>query len=153
MLQCLTELDHDATVVPIFGIGVFYLSRCHVASSPGCLPFVRQFYGNSSRYLWEDDEGVVHVIDQGEGGEEGDPLMPLLFSLGQHTAQKAVQWQLQLGELVFAHMDDIYVIATPDRVLAVYNLLQVELWRHARIWVHSGKTQVWNKGATQLIES
>ena len=107
--------------------------------SAAALPFVRQFYGNPY------DEGVVHEIDQGEGGEQGDPLMPLLFSLGQHAALRAVQRQLQPGELVFAFLDDIYVITTQDRISAVYNLLQAELWRHARIWVHDGKTQVWNK--------
>ena len=24
-------------------------------------------------HLWEDEEGVVHEIPQGEGGEQGDP--------------------------------------------------------------------------------
>ena len=32
------------------------------------LPFVSQFYGSPSTYLWEDDEGFVHKIQQGEGG-------------------------------------------------------------------------------------
>ena len=50
------------------------------------LPFMSQFYGSPSTYLWEDDEGVVHEIPQGEGGEQGDALMPALFSLGQHSA-------------------------------------------------------------------
>ena len=44
------------------------------------LPFVRQFYGSASSYLWEDQEGTVHTILQAEGGEQGDPLMPALFS-------------------------------------------------------------------------
>ena len=101
MLQGLTELDHNATVVSIDGIGAFDLiSRGAMLQalwdvSPAALPFVRQFYGNPSRDFWEDDEGVVHEIDQGEGGEQGDPLMPLLFSLGQHAALRAVQRQLQ----------------------------------------------------------
>ena len=30
------------------------------------LPFVRMFYSSPSRYLWEDQKGVVHTIDQGE---------------------------------------------------------------------------------------
>ena len=41
---------------------------------------VRLFYGQPSRYLWEDSVGVVHHVDQGEGGEQGDAMMPLLFS-------------------------------------------------------------------------
>ena len=35
------------------------------------LPFVRQFHGRVSQYLWEDDAGVTHTILQGEGGEQG----------------------------------------------------------------------------------
>ena len=45
-------------------------------------PFIREFHGRPSSYLWEDERGVTHDIPQGEGGEQGDPLMPLLFSLG-----------------------------------------------------------------------
>ena len=47
------------------------------------IPFVRMFYGSPSKYIWEDGEGVEHSILQGEGGEQGDPPMPLLYSLGQ----------------------------------------------------------------------
>ena len=36
------------------------------------LPFVSQLYGSPSTYLWEDEEGGVHEIRQGEGGEQGD---------------------------------------------------------------------------------
>ena len=66
----------------------------------------------TSRCLWEergDAEGLVHDIDQGEGGEQGDPMMPLLFSLGQHRALCEVQRRLRRDELMFAFLDDIYV--------------------------------------------
>ena len=53
------------------------------------LPFVRMFYGSHPTYLWEDEAGVVHTVEQGEGGEQGDVLMPLLYSLGQHAALKS----------------------------------------------------------------
>ena len=43
------------------------------------LPFVRLFYSSPSVYLWEDEDGEVHTIDKGEGGEQEDALMPLLF--------------------------------------------------------------------------
>ena len=48
------------------------------------------FYGRSSEYLWEMDNGDMHRILQGEGGEQGDPMMPLLYSLGQHGTLEAV---------------------------------------------------------------
>ena len=36
---------------------------------------IRQFYGSPSTFLWDDDFGEVHHVHQGEGGEQGDPLM------------------------------------------------------------------------------
>ena len=41
--------------------------------------------------------GSTHEIRQGEGGEQGDPLMPLLFSLEQHRALVVVQARLRKG--------------------------------------------------------
>ena len=73
------------------------------------MPFVRQFYGSTSRYLREKDGGEVHDIDQG-GGEQGDRLMPMLFSLGQHEALRVVQARLQEGELIFAYLDDVHIV-------------------------------------------
>ena len=67
----------------------------------------------------------VHDIDQGEGGEQGDPLMPML--LGQHNALRAVQAGLQEGELIFAHLDDVYIVCSPERVSAICAILQEEL--------------------------
>ena len=123
------EADPHTTVLSVDGIGAFDLvSRtgmlrglCRVPDGPEALPFVRMFYGQASMYSsWEDDEGIVHDIHQGEGGEQGDPSMPLLFSLGQHPALQAFQAQLLPNERVFAYLDDVYVITTPARVGAIY---------------------------------
>ena len=89
-LQVLTEMDPQTTIVSIDGVGAYdSISRKAMLEAlmamPGgsaALPFVRLFYGQPSRYLWEDEDGDVHHIYQGEGGEQGDALMPLLFSLG-----------------------------------------------------------------------
>ena len=69
------------------------------------LPFVSQFYGTASTYIWEDDSGVVHEIVQGEGGEQGDPLMPALFAVGQHRALAAVRERLLPHEHLLAFLD------------------------------------------------
>ena len=66
--------------------------------------------------------------------------MPALFALGLHQALVAVQAP---SERLFAFLDDIYVVCSPDRVADVHASLQAELWRHARIQVHQGKTQLW----------
>ena len=50
-------------------------------------PFVRCFYGSPSTYLWEDEMGVTQSFPQGEGGEQGGPLMPMSFALGQHRTE------------------------------------------------------------------
>ena len=56
-----------------------------VRGRSAAVPFARLFYGRPSEYLWEDASGEVHKIPQGEGGEQGDAMMPLLFSLGQQV--------------------------------------------------------------------
>ena len=69
--------------------------------------------------------------------------MPTLVALGQHQA--FVQTQARLGntEKVMAFLDDI-VISTPEP-----DSVAEELWSHARIQVHFGKTQVWNRGGIE----
>ena len=44
---------------------------------------------------------------QGEWSEQGDPLMPMLYALGQHQALLAVQSQLLPNEPLMAFHDDV----------------------------------------------
>ena len=89
------------------------------------------FNAEPSAYIWEDDVGTVHIIEQGEGGEQGDPLMPLLFSLGQHPALEAFQ-QSCPEHVVMAFLDDIYFISKPHEVREGNVSVERELWRHAK---------------------
>ena len=134
VLQGLTELDHNATVVSIDGISAFDFEQSEVlcwklcGMSPHQLcPFVR----HSVATLLVTSGKTMKVLS----------MRMTRAKAGSRVSLRAVQRQLLPGELVFAYLDDIYVITTPDMVLAVYNLLQTELWRHARIRVHDGKTQ------------
>ena len=78
----------------------------HMEGGEKLLPFVRMFYSTPSTFLWEDEEGTVHVIPQGEGGDQGDPLMPMLFALGQHSSLVTVSDRLHHGERLCAFLDD-----------------------------------------------
>ena len=74
----------------------------------------------------------------GEGGEQGRRADAVdLLPRGR------------AGERLLAYFDDVYVVARPDRVAAVYSMFQEELWRHARIRIHGGKTEVGKLGWSQ----
>ena len=119
---------------------------CRTPGGEQVLPFVRMFYGSPSVHLWENDSGVVHHIRQGEGGDQGDPLMPLLYSLGQHSALVSIQGMLRDGERLFAFHDDLYVVTVPNRVGAIFAVVQECMKRDANIRVRLGKIKVWNAG-------
>ena len=131
-LQALCELDQEATVTSIDGISAYdstsrramLLGLAQVEGGSAVLPFVHLFHSAPLSYLWEDDGGVVRSIQQGEGGEQGDAFMPLLFCVGQHSG---------------------FGSGAPDRVGAVYSAVQESLQAHAGIRVHGGKTHVWNQ--------
>ena len=105
-------------------------------------------YGRQSTYLWDDDLGVVHQIPQTEGGEQGDPLMPLLFALGIHAALQAAQLNLP-HEILMAFLDDVYIASSPLRVGHSFAVLQEQLLRHSNIRVHLGKIKVWNSSGVR----
>ena len=102
VVQALTDQDVNATVVTIDGVGAYDLiSRnamleglLRMEGGDQILPFARLFCGTPSTYLWEDEMGNTQEIPQGEGGEQGDPLMPMLFSLGEHPALEAIRRRL-----------------------------------------------------------
>ena len=130
VVRALCERDPRATVVSIDGVGAY--DHVHRASMLGglagdnalapLLPFARLFYAESSTYLWYDDAGMPHSVVQAEGGEQGDPLMPALHALGQHSALHAASATLR----------------------AVAGVARVVLQEHAGIEVHLGKTRIWN---------
>ena len=113
------------------------------------LPFVRLFYGCQSRYLWECVGGEIHHIPKGEGEEQGDAMMPLLYSLGQHRALQAVGERVQEGEHLFAYLDDTSFVSSPLRVRPLYAVLQEALNAHAGIQISAEKTQIWNRSGAR----
>ena len=66
------------------------------------LPFTRNVHGRRSQNKWEMDRGEMHRILQSDGGEQGDPMMPLLHSLGQNGAPQAANNRFTRGERLFA---------------------------------------------------
>ena len=150
-IRAMTDADPECTVLSIDGIGAYdhilrsaFLTKLHnVPELQGLLPFVRSIYARPTTYVWEDSEGVKHRIVQAEGGEQGDPLMPLLFSLGIHDSLCAVKEQLRPADELFAYLDDAHVASPPNRTRGAYNLLEAELFAGAGIrFAHWQDTRV-----------
>ena len=89
IIQSLTELDPSTTVISVDGVEAFD-SVLRSAMLSGLLDMeegerllllVQMFCSQPSSHLFDDEVGETHTIHQGEGGEQGDALIPLLFSL------------------------------------------------------------------------
>ena len=76
---------------------------------------------------------------------QGDPLVPMLFAFGLHGALEATQASPGVGEYVFA------CLSRHARVDGAPVVVEEELRSHARIRLHHGKTQVWNRGARSRV--
>ena len=139
VIQAMTDVNPHCTVLSVDGIGAHDTTSRrampsglvrHMEDGESALPYVLQFHGSPSSSLWEDSEGVVHEVLQGEGGEQGDALMLALFALGHHDALVAIQNRLEPGERLMAFLDDIYAVdERPDRTEAVYTAIEQEEWQ------------------------
>ena len=82
---------------------------------------------------------------EGEEGEQGDALMPALFSLGLAQALREAQACLRPDELVVAFLDDLYIITAPDRAKAAYDVVTEIVAGRGGIQPNLGKTVCWNQ--------
>ena len=154
ILRYLTEVDEDAVVVSLDGVGAFdHVHRAafldKLAADPRLeplLPLVRMLYGSQSRFLWTDAAGTTHEILQGEGGEQGCPLMPALFALAQHEGLVAASRNLLPSERLFAFLDDLYVVTTRARANTAFEEVATQVERHAGVRTHLGKLKAWCRG-------
>ena len=101
------------------------------------LPFVRAAYTEPQRNKWQDAERHRHDIEQHEGGEQGDPLMPQRVGGSQ---RRVATWRGTICTL-----GRHYSLSKVDRTWLIYNLLADKLRAQAGIQLHAGKTHTWNK--------
>ena len=95
---------------------------------------------------WTDDAGTVHTIRQAEGGEQGCPLMPALYSLAQHDALAAADAELLPSEVVLSFLDDLYIVTSRDRAGAAFREVATSVESRAGVQTNLGKLRAWSSG-------
>ena len=159
-LRVLTEEDPDVVIMSLDGVGAYdHVSRAafmeKLAASPklhGLIPLVAALYGSDSHFLWWDAEGQVHTIDQGEGGEQGCPLMPALYSLAQHDALVEADGRLLPGEQIFSFLDDLYIKTCRARARSAFDEVAGAVECGAGVRSNLGKLRAWSSGGGRAPE-
>ena len=111
-LQFLSDEHPAKVIITIYGVGAFdHVCRARIFEQlqldptlHSLIAFIRQWYSNASVLVWCDAESQTNVILQGDGGEQGDALMPALFCLALKPALQAIQahvCRLSLGCGIF----------------------------------------------------
>ena len=152
LLRAVTEMEEDKVVIAIDGVGAFdHIRRARIfeklMSTEGLstlVPFVRLFYGEAAEYLWENDSGEVQTVTQGEGGEQGDPLMPALFSLGLHDSLAEARGAMHEDDWLGAYLDDVYLVTTRDRAREAFDTVTSAMKRLAGVDANLGKCRAWS---------
>ena len=110
------------------------------------------WYSSQSRFVWVDGEGESHTILQGEGGEQGDALMPALFSLALHPALLRMRGILHSTVSILAYLDDIHIVCEPRQVSLCLHTARSCLRDVCHIDVNMGKLAAWSKSVTDCPE-
>ena len=83
VIRALTDENPDLVLTKIDGIGAFdhalrpskLEGLLRLPTAHRLLPHMRTLSGTPGHHAWIDDAALLHDIRQGEGGEQGDPLM------------------------------------------------------------------------------
>ena len=96
---------------------------------------------------WPDEECTrLATCEQGEGGEQGDPLMPALFALAQHETPVEAKRKMHSDDHLFAFLDDLYVATTRDRAWSSFCAVTQEVAERAGVHTREGKLRTWCRG-------
>ncbi|CAE7295982.1 pol [Symbiodinium natans] len=159
-VQARCALDPTLTVVSLDASAAFDgISRQailhelrHLPEAAALLPFARLWLGRPSSFVWQQGS-TTRRITQAEGVEQGDPLSTALFCLGLRPALRDLQREIRedLGERIVAYLDDVTILASPQRALHLVQRFESLLARHMQLRLNLAKTALWNEASPPLV--
>ena len=90
--------------------------------------FVRLSHSELSAYIWENEDGEVQTIHQGESGEQDDAFMPILFFFWPARNAFSFSWMI--------------LSWVQEKVGEAHSVLERELWVHKIPRRRCGRGQV-----------
>ena len=150
IVQSLTGVDSNATIVSIDGVGAYDLISknsmlrrlLRMENGDQILPFVWCFYGRPSTYLWEKRSTSHRGGRGGRRPSHADVVLPRTTSrIGGSSGDDCVTRRNS------SHIWTMWFSCAGQIALPKLKLLSEKSYRrHAHVDVHQGKTQVWNRG-------
>jgi hypothetical protein len=93
--------------------------------SPGLCKMAKWAYNEPSQLVLSGQGGDRHILRSAQGVRQGDPLGPLLFSIGIRSVLEDLGVYLGPDCVVLAYLDDVYILSksadTLDEVKEFFN--------------------------------
>ena len=94
--------------------------------------------------ICEDNGSLPHHSPRGRGRAGRSPHAGTVF-FGPTWCVTSSAGHIEPTECLLPFLDDTYLVTEPARIATVHRELGFHLWTHARISLHAGKTQIWNR--------
>ena len=159
VLRVATKVDPRATVLSVDAAGAFdhvswaaMLAALHAQPTlQPLLPYSRQFYATAiAATCGRTTEDAATRSAKLRAASKGTSSCPGCIPWPRTVRCKLSNHSSGMAKLFFAFLDDIYVVAAPERVLQLYEHVEVALWEHARVRLNRSKTKAWNAAGEEL---
>ena len=123
------------------------------AAAPEVAAALKAWYTGPSEHLWRDAAGRFETVTSTRGFDQGDPLAPAAFAIGQR--QVLDRFLVDLKQLdpqarMYSYLDDTYLVASASAVVLALAGLR-EMLAPFGLDLNVRKTMVWSPSGMRAI--
>ena len=120
---------------------------------PDLTPTLQAWYGTSSTHLWRNAAGRFEEVISYRGFDQGCPLAPAAYSIGQRTVlEPYLEMLLHMDPLakMYSYLDDTYLVVSKQCAVLALTGLSQELGRIG-LELNPSKTVAWSPGGVDAL--
>lgn len=158
-LQVQSELRPDAVFIKVDVKAAFQKMERQpalaalAAERPDLKGTLQAWYGTGSTHLWRNGAGRFEEVVSQRGFDQGCPLAPTAFSVGQKTALDPFLVQLLVLDpkaKLYSYLDDTYLVVAKEFAVLALSCLQ-EALRPLGLELNPKKTFVWSPNGREAL--